>query len=132
MALDDNKPEQKDMPIVEEVKVDVAPEKTPLDTFEVKRAQTISTINKIGAYLKIPLLQIMNTTAFFFLLFVIALTLNAIYSNIHFDLSSIKEFYLVIVGKQTVEHGLNSVYNSDRGKMPTAPAVTKTPESTEK
>ena len=122
MALDDNKPEQKDMPIVEEVKVEVAPEKTPLDAFEAKRQQTINTINKVGSYFKIPLLKIVNTTAFFLLLFVIALTLNAIYSNIHFDLSSIKEFYLVIVGKQTVEHGLNSIYNSDKGKMPIGPS----------
>lgn len=108
--------ETKSLPIVEQktVSTEVADTAT-----EDKRSKIISAINKVGAYLKIPLLKIINCTAFFVVVFLVAWILNGMYNNIHFDLSSLTNFYLLIVGKQTASHTIDSVFNSDRGQQPT-------------
>ena len=106
----------KSLPIVEQktVSTEVADIAT-----EDKRSEIISVIDKVGAYLKIPLLKIINCTAFFVVVFLVAWILNGMYNNIHFDLSSLTNFYLLIVGKQTASHTIDSVFNSDRGQPPT-------------
>ena len=108
--------ETKSLPIVEQktVSTEVADTAT-----EDKRSKIISAINKVGAYLKIPLLKIINCTAFFVVVFLVAWILNGMYNNFHFDLSSLTNFYLLIVGKQTASHTIDSVFNSDRGQPPT-------------
>lgn len=108
--------ETKSLPIVEQktVSTEVADTAT-----EDKRSKIISAIDKVGAYLKIPLLKIINCTAFFVVVFLVAWILNGMYNNIHFDLSSLTNFYLLIVGKQTASHTIDSVFNSDRGQPPT-------------
>ena len=108
--------ETKSLPIVEQktVSTEVADTAT-----EDKRSRIISAIDKVGAYLKIPLLKIINCTAFFVVVFLAAWILNGMYNNIHFDLSSLTNFYLLIVGKQAASHTIDSVFNSDRGQPPT-------------
>ena len=108
--------ETKSLPIVEQktVSTEVADTAT-----EDKRSKIISAIDKVGAYLKIPLLKIINCTAFFVVVFLVAWILNGMYNNIHFDLSSLTNFYLLIVGKQAANHTIDSVFNSDRGQPPT-------------
>ena len=108
--------ETKSLPSVEQktVSTEVADTAT-----EDKRSKIISAIDKVGAYLKIPLLKIINCTAFFVVVFLVAWILNGMYNNIHFDLSSLTNFYLLIVGKQTASHTIDSVFNSDRGQPPT-------------
>ena len=108
--------ETKSLPIVEQktVSTEVADTAT-----EDKRSKIIYVIDKVGAYLKIPLLKIINCTAFFVVVFFVAWILNGMYNNIHFDLSSLTNFYLLIVGKQTASHTIDSVFNSDRGQPPT-------------
>lgn len=82
-----------------------------------KRQAIIDGINKVGAFLKIPLLKILNTTAFFSAIYLGLLILNGIY-EFHFDLSAVKDFYLLLLGKQTADHGINSIFNSNKGEMP--------------
>ena len=108
--------ETKSLPIVEQktVSTEVADIAT-----EDKRSKIISAIDKVGAYLKIPLLKIINCTAFFVVVFLVAWILNGMYNNIHFDLSSLTNFYLLIVGKQAASHTIDSVFNSGRGQPPT-------------
>jgi len=36
----------------------------------------------------------------------------------HFDLSNLTNFYMLIVGKQAAQHGIDSVFNSARGEDP--------------
>lgn len=88
---------------------------------ESKTNTDISTgdiINQIGIFLKNLLLKITDTTIFFVCVYLVGWTLNAIYPNVHFDLVSLKEFYLMIIGKDTIIHGVNSFVNSPKGEMP--------------
>ena len=82
------------------------------------RGKAIAFINKAGCYLKIPLLKMLNCTAFFVIIYLLGWFLNAIYANLHFDLASLRDFYLMVIGKQSIDHGVNSIFNSNKGVMP--------------
>lgn len=86
---------------------------------DAKRDKIIAYINKISDFIKIPLMKIINYSSFFITAYLIGWTLNAIYPNLHFDLDSLRDFYFMIIGKDTVIHSVNSVFNSDKGQMPT-------------
>lgn len=79
----------------------------------------LAAMNTLGKYLKVPINALFKCTGFFIFVYLVAWTLNAIYSNIHFDLSAIRDFYLMVIGKNLGEHGINSLLNSDKGQMPT-------------
>lgn len=83
-----------------------------------KRDKVIAVINSIGGYLKIPLLKILNCTAFFIVIYLIGWCLNGLYTSLHFDLTALRDFYLMVAGKDVATHSVNSIFNSDRGKDP--------------
>ena len=83
-----------------------------------KRDKVISVINQVGGYLKIPLLKILNCTAFFIVIYLVGWCLNAMYSTIHFDLTALRDFYIMIAGKDVATHSVNSIFNSARGQDP--------------
>lgn len=91
------------------------------DEVSDKREKTVSVINKVGSFLHIPLLKMVNTTGFFIAVYLAGWSINAIYSNIHFDLASLRDFYLMIIGKDVATHGVNSLLNSPKGLMPGQP-----------
>jgi len=93
------------------------PEEDPVDPNST-RGKIIAFINKAGGYLKIPLLKMLNCTAFFVIIYLLGWFLNAIYANLHFDLASLRDFYLIVIGKQGLDHGVNSIFNSNKGVMP--------------
>ena len=84
-----------------------------------KYTKFVKTVTAIGKYIKVPIDALFKCTGFFIFVYLVAWILNAIYSNIHFDLGAIRDFYLMVVGKNLGEHGINSLLNSDRGAMPT-------------
>jgi hypothetical protein len=102
----------------EEQKVYTDEQKISAEDPNTPRGKIISAITKIGEYLKIPILSVLNCTAFFVVVYLTGWVLNAIYPNIHFDLTSLRDFYLMVIGKQTLEHSVNSVFNSNKGAMP--------------
>ena len=91
---------------------------TSTQSNESKHGKIIDIITKIGNYLKIPLMKLLNCTAFFIIVYLIAWITNAIYNNIHFDLESLRNFYIMVIGREATVHGINSIYNSDKGQMP--------------
>lgn len=56
-------------------------------------------------------------TASFIVVYLIAWTCNAIYS-LKFDLGALQGMYLTVIMPMLVKHGTDSVYNSEKGKMP--------------
>ena len=58
-----------------------------------------------------------NTNTYFILLYTIAVIVNGLY-GLHIDTNDILMCYGVLVGKNLINHGINSTLNSDRGKMP--------------
>jgi hypothetical protein len=62
--------------------------------------------------------NIFECTAFFILLYLIGWIINALYKDIHFDLTSLQNFYLSVIAKQGADHTINSIWNSPKGKMP--------------
>lgn len=63
-------------------------------------------------------LSSLNVNTYFIVLFSIIVVVNGIY-NLHIDANDILIGYSVIVGKNLINHGINSVLNSNRGEMPT-------------
>ena len=86
-----------------------------------KYGQVMIQVEKLGKYLKIPLLSLLTCSGFFILVYLIAWTLNAMHSDMHFDLNSLRDFYLYVIGAKSVDHGVNSIFNTPRGafKPPT-------------
>ena len=86
-----------------------------------KYGKVLIYIEKIGKYLKIPLLSLLTCSGFFILIYLIAWTLNAMHSDMHFDLNSLRDFYLYVIGAKSVDHGVDSIFNTPRGafKPPT-------------
>lgn len=99
---------------VEEVKVP-QPEQSVENTTHGK---FMTVVNKVWAFLKNLLSNMLGCTAFFVVVYLIAWGLNAVYANLHFDLGSLRDFYLMVIGKQTADHTVNSVFNSGKGLMP--------------
>lgn len=75
------------------------------------------TFNKIWEKVKPWLIDLISCTAFFIVVYLIAWVLNGLYST-KFDLSNLTNFYLMVVGKQQVQHGIDSIFNSQRGQTP--------------
>lgn len=73
--------------------------------------------NKIWEKLKPWLIDLISCTAFFIVVYLIAWILNGLYQT-KFDLSNLTNFYLMVVGKQQVQHGIDSIFNSQRGQNP--------------
>jgi len=74
-------------------------------------------MNNIWIKVKPWLTKIVGCTAFFVAVYLIAWLCNGLY-QMHFDLSNLTNFYMVIIGKQTAQHGIDSVFNSARGEDP--------------
>ena len=74
-------------------------------------------LNNIWLKVKPWLANLAGCTAFFVLIYLIAWVVNGIY-QFHFDLNSLQNFYLMVVAKQQVQHGIDSVFNSQRGEQP--------------
>lgn len=62
-------------------------------------------------------MDLFECTTFFVIIYIGAWILNGIY-QMHFDLSSLQNFYLAVIGKQTVTHGINSYLNSPKDSPP--------------
>ncbi|MGL5271292.1 MAG: hypothetical protein ACRC7I_12370 [Selenomonadaceae bacterium] len=75
-------------------------------------------MNNIWGKVKPWLINLISCTAFFVLIFLVAWVINGIYQT-RFDLASLQNFYLMVVAKQQVQHGIDSVFNSARGEQPT-------------
>jgi len=60
---------------------------------------------------------LLTCTSFFIAVYLVAWCGNGIYS-FHFDLASLQNFYMLIVGKQLGIHGLDSIFNTIKGEMP--------------
>lgn len=109
------------MEVNEEWKIS-AQEVPPVKTEEVQTTtcneKYINIINKIGDYLKIPLMKILDCSAFFICIYLAAWYLNATNPNFHFDLTALKDFYILVIGKEAFQHGVNSMFNSNKGEMP--------------
>ena len=109
-------------PVVDQVDTPDTTEDTVPDVpqgEQTKYDKFVAGITTLGKYIKVPLDAIFRCTGFFILVYLIAWTLNAFYSNIHFDLTAIRDFYIMVVTRNLGEHGINSLFNSDRGQMPT-------------
>ena len=74
-------------------------------------------LNNIWLKVKPWLANLAGCTAFFVLIFLAAWIINGIYQT-RFDLASLQNFYLMVVAKQQVQHGIDSVFNSQRGELP--------------
>ena len=74
-------------------------------------------LNNIWLKAKPWLANLAGCTAFFVLIFLAAWIINGIYQT-RFDLASLQNFYLMVVAKQQVQHGIDSVFNSQRGEQP--------------
>lgn len=70
-------------------------------------------IEKIKPILK----KLATTSAFFIGVYFIGWCLNGIL-QLHFDLSSLQNFYMLILGRDVAKHGFDSVCNSPKGEMP--------------
>ncbi|WP_196606484.1 hypothetical protein [Pectinatus frisingensis] len=75
-------------------------------------------MKKIWEKIKPWLIDLISCTAFFIVIYLVAWTFNGI-KGTHFDLSNLSNFYLMIVGKQTAQHGIDSIFNSPKGQQPT-------------
>ena len=73
--------------------------------------------NTIWLKIKPALMEIVSCTAFFVAVYLIAWLCNGLY-QMHFDLNNLTNFYMLIIGKQTAQHGIDSVFNSARGEDP--------------
>ena len=56
-------------------------------------------------------------TAFFIITYLLAWVSNALYSS-KFDLGALQGMYLTVIMPMLLKHGTNSVFNSEKGKMP--------------
>jgi len=103
---------------------DISLEKEPDSSEQVveptEKEKITKGINMVGDYLHIPLLKILNGTSFFIVIYITAWTLNSLYPTlVHFDLPELRAFYIMLIGKQTAEHTVNSIFNSAKDKYPT-------------
>ena len=62
-------------------------------------------------------LNSLNVNTYFIILFSIIVIANGIY-DLHINANDILIGYTVIVGKNLINHGINSVLNSKNGEMP--------------
>ena len=62
-------------------------------------------------------LNSLNTNTYFILLYTITIIIDGIY-QLHIDSNAILMGYGVIVGKNIINHGINSTLNSKNGEMP--------------
>ena len=62
-------------------------------------------------------LRSLNVNTYFILLYTVAVVVDGIY-GLHIDTNDILIGYSVIVGKNLINHGINSVLNSKSGEMP--------------
>lgn len=62
-------------------------------------------------------LRSLNVNTYFILLYTVAVVVDGIY-GLHIDTNDILIGYSVIVGKNLINHGINSVLNSKNGEMP--------------
>jgi hypothetical protein len=74
-------------------------------------------MNDIWTKVKPWLTEIVSCTAFFVAIYLVAWIANGI-KGTHFDLSNLTNFYLMVIGKQQVQHGIDSIFNSSRGENP--------------
>lgn len=56
-------------------------------------------------------------TAFFIITYLLAWASNALYTS-KFDLGALQGMYLTVIMPILLKHGTNSVFNSEKGKMP--------------
>ena len=74
-------------------------------------------LNNIWLKAKPWLANLAGCTAFFVLIFLVAWIVNGVYQT-RFDLASLQNFYLLIIGKQATQHSIDSIFNSARGELP--------------
>ena len=74
--------------------------------------------DSLTRYIRIPLDAMFNYNGFFILIYIIGWTINGLYKDINFDLTALRDFYIMVVAKQLGEHGIDSFVNSPRGEAP--------------
>lgn len=74
-------------------------------------------LNKIVEKLKPYVVGILSCSVFFIAVYLIGWILNGAYA-MHFDLNALQNFYITVIGKQAVDHSINSIFNSPRGEAP--------------
>lgn len=84
-----------------------------------KRTNT-SQSNTLGKDVRKFILNNLNSTTYFIILYTIAIIADGLYGT-HIDTDAILYGYGVIMGKNLIAHGINSSLNSSKGKMPEAP-----------
>lgn len=62
-------------------------------------------------------LRALNVNTYFILLYTVAVVVDGVY-DLHINTNDILIGYTVIVGKNLINHGINSVLNSKNGEMP--------------
>jgi hypothetical protein len=56
-------------------------------------------------------------STFFILIWMIAWILNG-YHGYKFDLKTLQDFYMFVLSQLNITHGINSIFNSNKGEMP--------------
>jgi len=76
-------------------------------------------------------LRALNVNTYFILLYTVAVIVDGVY-DLHINTNDILIGYTVIVGKNLINHGINSVLNSKSGEMPTKQDSLQTTQPTAK
>ena len=76
-----------------------------------------SNSNLFRKELKKVFLNSLNVNTYFIILLTCVVVANGVY-DLHIDVNDILIGYTVIVGKNLINHGINSVLNSKNGEMP--------------
>ena len=92
--------------------------KTP--TTSVVDEASNATTGYIGKIFSIPLGKVFTSTSFFVIVYLLAWWANS-RMGYNFNLDDLLYLYYIVIGKNVVTYGIDSVANSKRGSMPTKP-----------
>ena len=92
--------------------------KTP--TTSVVDGTSNDTTGYIGKIFSIPLGKVFTSTSFFVIVYLLAWWANS-RMGYNFNLDDLLYLYYIVIGKNVVTYGIDSVANSKRGSMPTKP-----------
>ena len=92
--------------------------KTP--TTSVVDETSNATTGYIGKIFSIPLGKVFTSTSFFVIVYLLAWWANS-RMGYNFNLDDLLYLYYIVIGKNVVTYGIDSVANSKRGSMPTKP-----------
>lgn len=92
--------------------------KTP--TTSVVDGTSNATTGYIGKIFSIPLGKVFTSTSFFVIVYLLAWWANS-RMGYNFNLDDLLYLYYIVIGKNVVTYGIDSVANSKRGYMPIKP-----------